>query len=549
MESNHSSAGSRRTKTIRGWWGLLAAISIVGEIPRLIAARESLAWDELYLYAWVHGHGLGNMLNTVAAREKTPPLGFMLAWLADQLGGAPQLVRSPAVIAGLAIVPMVGVLAKRCFGEVAGLAAAALAAASPMLVFYSVEARSYSLTAALCLASTLLLLRSIDTGSRAAAVGYAIAAGAALMSHYTAFGVLAAQAVVAFLAWPNRRRQVALAQAGPILMTAAWLPGLIDQTRISADELARIAAVAPLSFNTTATIIGRNLLGHPLVDLSRVPGSIGTWLIVAGAALAAGFAGSRLVAWLRSHDRPRPQRETVLLATIALAAPAVAIVVSSQPHQSMMFPRNLMASLPAALVLAAALLTRPPRLIAALSTGLVIAGLAVGTIVETTSENRPAANKAAAAISSRWQPGDRIIELCCLTGGDGPLGTALTLNLPRQMQSSVSVLSRTGDRPYVDSLADWSSQLGRRVGVLSRGSMVGRGGVPSRGRVFIVGYIPRGQSSPLFFNPPMAWSRSFAPVWRGLWGGMLDTVAVEYRHNGEPSKREHGGNAGKPNRP
>ena len=47
--SDHGSADNRRTTTIRGWWGLLAAISIIGEIPRLIAARESLAWDELYL--------------------------------------------------------------------------------------------------------------------------------------------------------------------------------------------------------------------------------------------------------------------------------------------------------------------------------------------------------------------------------------------------------------------------------------------------------------------------------------------------------------------
>ena len=541
--SDHGSADNRRTTTIRGWWGLLAAISIIGEIPRLIAARESLAWDELYLYEWVHGHDFGSMLSTVAAKEKTPPLGFMLAWLADQLGGAPQLVRAPAVIAGLAIIPMVGVLARRCFGDRTGLIAAALAAASPMLVFYSVEARSYSLAAALCLASTLLLLKVIDTGSRAAAIGYALTAGAALMSHYTAFGVLAAQAIVAFVAWPDRRRQIALAQAGPILATAVWLPGLIDQTRISADELARIAAVAPLSLDTTATIIGRNLLGHPLVDLSRVPGVLATWLIVAGSALSLGFAATRLIAWIHSADRPRPQHETVMLTAIALAAPTVAIIVSSQPHQSMMFPRNVMTSLPAALVLVAALLARPPRLIAALSTGLVIAGMTIGTFIETTKENRPAANKAAAAVASRWQPGDRIIELCCLTGGDGPLGTALTLNLPIRMRRSVSVLSRTGDRPYVESLADGSAQLGRRAGVPSGGSMGGRG------RVFIVGYVPRGQSSPLFFSPPVEWSSRFAPVWRGLWRGMLDSVAVEYRYHGEPSKREDDGNASKPNRP
>ena len=445
------------------------------------------------------------MLSTVAAQEKTPPLGFMLAWLADQIGGAPQLIRAPAVIAGLAIVPMVGVLAKRCFGEVAGLAAAALAAASPMLVFYSVEARSYSLTAALCLASTLLLLRLIDTGSRTAAVGYALAAGAALMSHYTAFGVLAAQAVVAFVAWPDRRREVAWAQAGPIMVTADWLPGLIDQTRISADELARIAAVAPLSFDTTATIIGRNLLGHPLVDLDRVPGAVGTWLIVAGAALAAGFAVSRLTAWLRDPERRLPQRETVLLAAIAVAAPTVAIIVSSQPHQSMMFPRNLMASLPAALVLVAALLTRPPRAAAITATGLVVGGFAIGTVIEVTQTQRPAAAKAAAAIAGRWQPGDRIVELCCLTGGNGPLGTAVSTALGQREVRALSVLSKTGDAPFEESLAD-------------------------RRRLFVIGYVPAGQTKQLFFDPPPPWAGAFRPVWQKRWPGLLETVATEYAY-------------------
>lgn len=494
--------GNRNRPTGR-WWGAVGLLTALGTVPRLVASADSLAWDELYLWAWVHDRGFGAMLDTVAAKEKTPPLGFMLAWLSDQLGGGPQLIRLPEVIAGIGLIPLIALLARRTFGAGTGLAAAALAAASPMLVFYSVEARSYGLTAALCVAATLLALRVIDTGSRRAAAGYAVTAAAALMSHYTAFAVLAVLAVFTFIAWPRARRLIAIAQAGPMLATLIWIPGLIDQTRISADELARIASVAPLSLDTVASIIGRNLIGHPLAPLSRMPSTLGLTLIAVGAAIALGFAVRRLITWLGSANRVNPAKETALMVALALAAPVAAILISLQPHQSMLFPRNLMASLPAALILAAALLARPPKPAALIATSLVAAGLAVGTWIEVTDAQRPNAQAAADAVASRWQRGDRIVELCCLTGGDGPLGTAVELALNPHERRSLSVLSRTGDRPYVDSLADG-------------------------GRLFVIGYVPDGARSQMFLNPPSEWSKAYRKVWQRRWPGLLDAIATEY---------------------
>ena len=493
------------------WWAAIAAISLAGAVPRLYAATESLAWDELYLYAWVHDRGLLPMLKTVATKEKTPPLGFVLAWLADQVATVPQAVRAPELIAGIALVPLVALLGRRAFGPTAGIVAALLAAASPMLIFYSVEARSYSLTAVLALASTLLLLKALDSGSRSAAIGYALTAAASLLSHYTACGVLVAQAVTAFVLWPKRRRLIALAQLGPLLALLVWLPALLDQLKISTDELARIAAVAPLTASNFGSVIARNLFGHPLTGLDRVPGTTGIWLVASGAGLALVAAAVRLAGWLRSNERGRPKPTTFLLLAVALGAPMLAVGVSLQPHQSMMFPRNLMASLPAALVLIGALLTRPPRALAVFSTVLILSGLVIGTWIELTTAQRPDVRAAARAVAAEWRPGDRIIDLCCLTGGKGPLGTGVAINLPQGPRSSLSILSRTGDRPYFDSLR-------------------------SGGRVFVIGYVPAGLRSQLFFSPPRLWSASFVLTRRRLWLGMVDTVASEYRPNGKPSK-------------
>lgn len=514
-EADRPAAGGGRDR----WWVLVAAITVAGAVPRLIAATQSLAWDELYMYALVHGNGFGQMLDAVADTEKTPPLGFILGWLGDSIGSDPRWLRLPAVIAGVAVVPLTAMLARRAFGNRAGIAAAALAAANPMLVFYSSEARSYALTAALCVASTVFLLSAVRNGSRRDAALYSVVSAAALMSHYTAIGLLVAQAVVAFLLWPDRRRLVAAAQAGPVLATAAWLPGLSTQVGISDDELSRIDAIAPLSPDTVADVIARNLIGHPGLGetLDTVPGAIGSTLIGAGLAIAliAAIRGAADRRGTAANERDR--RVLWLVLTTALATPLLAIAVSSQPGQSILFPRNLMASLPAALVLVAALLTAGPRGWRVIAPALVTAGLAVGTTISITEVKRPAIRPAALAVAERWEPGDRILYSCCLAGGRGPLGTAVEINLPERMRSSVRVTSHDRGAVYTEMLG-------------------------SKGRLFVIGNrltksdrnAPESERRklrwfmPLEEIPPAGFLAEFRgePVFFGE--GYLDTLVVEY---------------------
>ncbi|MEI6446376.1 MAG: glycosyltransferase family 39 protein [Actinomycetes bacterium] len=472
-------------------------------MPRLIAMREGLAWDELYLYSLVHDQGLGAMLDAVRATEKTPPLGFVTAWLPDRLGGPPQLIRLPALIAGLSLVPLTALLARRAFGSTAGLAAAALAAASPFLLFYSVEARSYSLTAALALGSTLLLLRALDNASKRDWVAYSLLGAAALMSHYTAVSVLAVQFGWALATRPDRRRAALLAQAAPLLATLAWLPSMADQVRNSSDELARLSAAAPLSLDTLGRLIGRTLVGNPFVALDRVPGSAALVAIAIGATIAAGFALARFVEWSRLDERPKPKAETMLLVLIAVAPLALALLVSLQPKQSMLLPRNVLVGLPAALALVSALLVRPPRPAAAAACALVIGGLAVGSAVALTEGRRPASREAALAVSSRWKPGDRILDLCCIAGARGPLGTAVAINLPEDRRAALSIVTLRGNGIYDEVLRE-------------------------RGRLFVIGSRIEGNKDLILFSPPKGWPDAYRPVWSKRWPGVVETEAIEY---------------------
>jgi hypothetical protein len=94
-----------------------------------------------------------------------------------------------------------------------------LAAASPLLVLYSAEARAYALLSVLCLSAFLLAARGPETRGRLAAL--AAVSAAVLYTHYLALFAVAALATVSLL---ERRTRSALAIAAGSLPFLAWAP-------------------------------------------------------------------------------------------------------------------------------------------------------------------------------------------------------------------------------------------------------------------------------------------------------------------------------------
>ena len=87
------------------------------------------------------------MLSTIARTESTPPLYYALAWLWAKLFGHGEAgLRSLSAVVGTLTVPVAWRAGGELFGAArAGLVAAALVAVNPYFVWYSQEARSYSL--------------------------------------------------------------------------------------------------------------------------------------------------------------------------------------------------------------------------------------------------------------------------------------------------------------------------------------------------------------------------------------------------------------------
>lgn len=282
----------------------LAALVLLAAALRFATLTTQSVWfDEAATWDVVR-RSFGGMLDAVARQESTPPLYYVLEWLATRaLGDAEAGLRALSALAGTLTVLVAFALGRRLAGPRAGLAAAALVAVNPLLVWFSQEARAYALVVLLSALSLLVLLRALEDPRARRLAAWTLAAAAALATHYFAVFVLAPEA--AWLLWRHPRRRAALAAVGALVVAgAAHVPLLLAQRGnpydIGGSSLAVRVAQVPKQF----------LLGYR--------GPLALPLGIAGAALALGGA------WLLLRRTAEPARRRALaVAGVGLAGIAL----------------------------------------------------------------------------------------------------------------------------------------------------------------------------------------------------------------------------------
>lgn len=382
---------------------LLAAIVVVGLLLRLASYRNALFGDELSTYFVVRGHGLQRMVWIIRSeQEQTPPLYFVTAWLAAKLGGGVETLRLPSLLAGLAAIPVVHALGVRTVGRRAGLVAAALVALSPFLIFYSTEARSYSLLMTLGLVSTYALVRALESGRVRWWGLYAAASSAVMYTHYTGAFLLAGQAVWALASHRRAWRPLMIANAAAALAFLPWLPGYREDAASPATKV--IGIIHPFGLHNLIGDVSHVALGLPFVHLGLLPGPVGIALTVLGLVLAA--AG---ILWARG--RLRPPRPVVLLVTCALVVP-IGAAIASIVGPSVYLSRNLITAAPYLALLAGTLVSAPRPPLRAPATALLIAGSAIaGALTLERANQRPDYNAVVDYVRATGRAGDPVAEI------------------------------------------------------------------------------------------------------------------------------------------
>lgn len=324
----------------------LAGLTAAGLAVRFATlGLQSYHHDEVITAARVLPGSFGHMLHEVRVSESTPPLYYAVAWAWGKLFGLGEAqLRSLSALVGTMAIPVAFLIGRELAGRRAGLIAAALIAVNPMLVWYSQEARAYSLLVLFCALSLLFFLRVLRRGSWPDVILWSAWSGLALATHYFAVFPIAIEVGWLVVAPGRGRRTAALAGASLIALAGiALAPLMLHQASLQHTAwIARFSLASRLWDTIVAFGIGETgkLIGESQQN---------TWAILPTAVLGAALACLML--------RRRALVEAAPALLVGLGAVALALL-AIPVGQDFVLARNLLPALLPLLVAAAVALAR-----------------------------------------------------------------------------------------------------------------------------------------------------------------------------------------------
>jgi mannosyltransferase len=257
---------------------VIVALTVLAALLRLITLSLQSFWlDEGYTLRLLH-MSFGQMIRTVPKTESTPYLYYAVAWVWTRVFGFGEYgLRSLSALAGIAAVPVVYLAARWLAGRRAGAIAGLLIAVSPVLVWFSQEARSYSL-ATLLSALTVLCVVGYQRSRRSRwLAGWAVSAALGLATHYFVAFVVLGELVWLWRTAPRDRR---LAAAVGLV---AVVGGALVPLAVTQQQTGHADYISHSSLHTTLVQIPKQLvLGYASPD-QKLTAVLAALLLLVGA--------------------------------------------------------------------------------------------------------------------------------------------------------------------------------------------------------------------------------------------------------------------------
>lgn len=312
------------------WWSLLALAVAVGTgiVLRVLVCGQSLVGDEMSTFWIVSHNSLSGVVTIVGTdAEITPPLYFLAAKLSSGLGSNPDLIRLPSMIAGIALIPVVQQIAVRLFDRRTSLIATAIASLSPLLVYFSANARAYSLMMLFLAGAVLTLLLAAGSGRKWWWVAYAVLIALAMYTHYTAIFVIGGLFLWAMWALPKLRLPLLLASIGGAALFLPWLPNWLNDLNSPTTDI--LSALQNPTLSSRWTVIQQTVLlrtGTGSIELFRRPDAMLFVATVAATAAVLLFRRFRQgpIGCAPDSEFPRP---VALALVLTLSAPVGALIL------------------------------------------------------------------------------------------------------------------------------------------------------------------------------------------------------------------------------
>ncbi len=335
---------------------ILAAVTATGAILRFATVASQSYWADEATTVHEMRLSFGALLHAVRVDETTPPLYFVLAWLWAKLFGTGEAgLRSLSALLGTGVIPLSYLCGRELVSRSAGLVAAAFAAVNPFMIWYSQEARSYMLFAALCGLSFLFFVRARREPSTPNVAWWAVFSALAVATHFFAGFLVAPEAIWLLIRARNRATTLACAAVA------------VAQ-----------AALVPLAVGDTSHPLGW-IEQFPLaIRIEQVPVDFGLSTLYQSSLVTQGLRGAGVlaalvVALLVLGGEREPRRGAAVAATIAAVVVLVPLVLA-ELGRDYYVARNLMpAWIPLAVVIGAACTARRTLPVGAALAALLLA--------------------------------------------------------------------------------------------------------------------------------------------------------------------------------
>ena len=357
----------------------LGALALRLAVPRGVWLDEAISIHQAHL-------SFHDLFENLQYGDRHPPLHHVVLWLTVKaFGDGEMAVRIPSIVAGTLAIPALYLLGRELYDRRTGLVAAAFGAASPLLIWYSQEARMYAfveLFGLLALWTQLRVIRNPSMGNWAA---YILATAALLWSHYFGLLLIGVQQAIWIGILIHRRRTgepnraMALGFAYSLAVLAIQLVPLITfaQKQFDSTEAAfgsPSGTYDDLSFYAVVSNMAWALWGYHPDSITELLAA-GWPLLLLLSLLLLGRGGSR---------------QTIILAVAAIT-PIVLLVFVALYDRELFEVRYFLVAIPLLFLLIARLVTgwirKPEARLAAV--GIILFTLLLGLLDQQTNDDNP----------------------------------------------------------------------------------------------------------------------------------------------------------------
>ncbi|MGA7075219.1 MAG: glycosyltransferase family 39 protein, partial [Halobacteriota archaeon] len=247
----------RVVDTIKSKYGLaLFAIILIGLFLRLYQVGTQSIWLDEAFSIMLSKMSLSQIVQAAVGDTHPPLYYFILHYWVALFGTSAVAVRLLSVLFGVLAIPMIYLVGRQLFNKEVGLIATLILALSSFNIWYSQDARMYSLMVLLALLSMYFFLRFLQRDSLALSAGYVLSTVLLVYTHSYSWFVVVAQniCVLSLMLLPRNRtfrlRRWVVLQATVLALFLPWIPVLINQKSQNA-WIFTIASTPPLQLIST----------------------------------------------------------------------------------------------------------------------------------------------------------------------------------------------------------------------------------------------------------------------------------------------------------